>query len=135
MTEPLIRAVQMPDAVESGDPSARPRWERANMPKGEWERALMANDAEVAKAQPGSPDFSRLMQVRVNLHFPPPRGVSLADIDAYKQAQFTRARGKEIDLELRRASDSPRWQTIALALVSVVSLLTIGYFAWTLGRH
>ena len=135
MSEPLIRAVQMPDEVESGDPNTRPRWERAHMSKGEWDRALAANDAEVKKAQPGSPEFSRLMQVRVSLHFPPPSGVSLADIDAYKQAQFERARGKEIGLELRRARQPSRWHTVLLAIVCVVSLLTIGYFAWTLVRR
>lgn len=135
MSEPVIRAVQMPDNEESGDPNDRPRWERAKMSKGEWVRALAANDAEVKKAQPGSPEFSRLMQVRVSLHFPPPSGVSLGDIDRYKQAQFERARGKEIEGELRRSQESSRLSTGLFILVSVLSLLVIGYFAWMVVRR
>jgi hypothetical protein len=83
-----LRALTSPDQPISGEGDYRPGWVRAGLPREEWERARRANDAAVARERPGSPEFARLMEVRVRLHLPAIEGLSLGDIDAYKAAQL-----------------------------------------------
>ena len=131
--EPLIRAVPMPDAETPGDEDPRPRWERANMPKNEWDRALRSSDAAVARVEPGSPEFSRLMEVRVRLHFPPPAGVSLGDIDRYKQAQFEKVAGADLSRERARMDPkAPAWHRAVIIGVSACSVALVVYFVWAI---
>jgi hypothetical protein len=83
-----LRALTSPDQPISGEGDYRPGWVRAGLPREEWERARRSNDAAVARERPGSPEFARLMEVRVRLHLPAIEGLSLGDIDAYKAAQL-----------------------------------------------
>jgi len=83
-----LRALTSPDQPISGEGDYRPGWVRAGLPREEWERARHSNDAAVARERPGSPEFARLMEVRVRLHLPAIEGLSLGDIDAYKAAQL-----------------------------------------------
>jgi hypothetical protein len=115
-----LRALTAPDHPGSGEGDYRPGWVRAGMPREEWERARRANDAALRLAKPGSTDFSRLMEVRVRLHLPPPDGLSLADIDDYKAARLGPVVGR-----------FGRWskRQVALGAAILAMLGLVGYLA------
>lgn len=118
------------DELEDDD---RPRWVRASMPKNEWERALRASDAALAKAQPGSTDFARLMEARMRMHFPRPKNLNWEDIEAYKSAQYRAALAEDLRKELAREEGLPLAK-IGIGAAVVLLLAMCGYFVWMLLR-
>ncbi len=99
----------------------RPRWQLAKMTEQEWNRALESNDRQLAAAQPGSPDFARLMGVRHQLAFPPPKGVKYEDISRYQAATVKR----ELEASLPKPARPPLlwWVAVLLGIGALVAMI------------
>ena len=98
------------------------RWEIAKLSEGEWRRALSNNDREIAEAEPGSPEFARLMESRHRLAFPPPKGVKYDDISRYHAEQVR----KELEATMpRKPRFDRRWILLAVGFLGLVSLFVI----------
>ena len=97
-----------PDRGESGrlpnwedrERDARPGWEKAKIPKEEWVRAKVSNDAALARETPGSREFSRLMEARIHLHLGPPPEVDFGEISAYKRLKYQGALADDLRREI-----------------------------------
>lgn len=119
-----------PESDEVDSSQALPGWERANMPEGEWKRALAASDAAIEREQPGSAEFARLMEVRIRLHFPRPKRLSWEDIEAFKAAQYRAALAEDLRRELRRGSSDSTAKWVVMTIVVFILAAIIGMLVY-----
>ncbi len=128
-----------PDRGESGrlpnwedrEKDERPGWEKAKMPKQEWLRAKSSYETSLASATPGSPEFSRLMELRVRLHLGPAPEVDFGEISAYKRLKYQEALADDLRREIAdkeapeksSALTAPRIMVAVGILVLVVAIL------------
>ncbi len=124
--EARLRPLPHPEEGEFQGKDQRPRWERAKMPKGEWDRALASNDAQIAKTEPGSEEFARLMDVRIRLHFPPPKDLNWKQIESYKSSQYRNLLAGELEAELKRSDKTGRVRTAIYVAAAVLFMAVVG---------
>jgi hypothetical protein len=107
----------------------RPGWAKAGLPREEWLRAKANNDARIAKAAPGSEEFSRLMEARLRMHLGPPPAVDFREISEFKRSVYREHLQGDLEAEIRKKEGPSRVKarfvvTIAL-LVLVVGVLAL----------
>jgi hypothetical protein len=107
----------------------RPGWAKAGLPREEWLRAKANNDARIAKAAPGSEEFSRLMEARLRMHLGPPPAIDFREISEFKKSVYREHLQGDLEAEIRQKEGPnrtlPRFVVAIALLLIVVGLLAL----------